>query len=96
MSLKFIRRLAYRAALRLPFPCRRLAWQTFLDTHQEWHAFVEGLADGFYPLLRSKYEGKERHYYKAGRAIGFAGFIIFIAAAIVIVVWLVTLAISRT
>lgn len=88
MSLKFIRRLAYRAALRLPFPCRRLAWQTFLDTHQEWHAFVEGLADGFCLLLRSKYEGKERHYYKAGRAIGFALLLAYIAGIIAFLLWL--------
>lgn len=92
MNLKFIRRLAYRAAaqLRRPFPCRRLAWQTFLDTHQEWHALVEGLGDGFcflsYNLVESL--SKERHYYKTGRAIGFALLLAYIAGIVALMLWL--------
>ncbi len=62
----------------------------FMDTYQEWHAFVEGIADGFCPW-QSRYDPNEElkqdiesehHYYSAGTVIGFAAFIFAIAGAV--------------
>ena len=62
----------------------------FLDTHQEWHALVEGFADGFCPM-RDRYDPSpellkdltgEHHYYNAGRAMGFGCFLVLLAGLI--------------
>ena len=63
----------------------------FMDTHQEWHAWVEGFSDGFC-VGPSHYEpnptllnelGEEHHYYNAGRGFGFASFILLVTGMIV-------------
>lgn len=67
---------------------------TFLSTHQEWHAMIEGFSDGFclrdsdYALADNLLEGlrKDHHYYNAGRALGFAGFIVLVTG---MAVWFV-------
>jgi len=50
---------------------------TFLDTHQEWHAVVEGFCDGFFPFIRGVISDKlktelagEHHYYRPGVILG--------------------------
>ena len=62
----------------------------FMNTYQEWHAFVEGVSEGFCPW-DSRYEpsdelskdiSDEHHYYVFGIAVGFAVFIFAIAGAI--------------
>ena len=72
----------------------------FLNTYGEWHAFVEGVADGFC-CREVKYKPwdkgtedenllknirKEHHYYNFGRALGFAGFIILVTGMIIWVI----------
>ena len=67
----------------------------FMDTHQEWHAFVIGLADGmsfqstdmdvFYP--ESEKMEEEIHYYKGGVFFGRIAFVVLVAGMIK---WLVT------
>ncbi|MCJ7634429.1 hypothetical protein MUP77_18810 [Candidatus Bathyarchaeota archaeon] len=51
----------------------------FLDTYQEWHAFVEGFSETFC-FWRARYEPSpelledlraEHHYYSFGRVVGF-------------------------
>lgn len=51
----------------------------FLNTYQEWHAFVEGFCESFC-FWRANYEPSkellkalrsEHHYYAFGRAVGF-------------------------
>jgi len=51
----------------------------FLNTHQEWHALVEGFCETFC-FWRANYEPSkellkdlksEHHYYATGRAVGF-------------------------
>jgi len=69
---------------------------TFLDTHQEWHALIEGFSDGFC-IRKARYEPwdggnddenllkslrKEHHYYNIGRVPGFASFIILVTGMI--------------
>ena len=63
-----------------------------MDTVQEWHAFVEGFADGFIFFRNIPYWPSdtllkdlqsEHHYYNAGRALGFASFIMLIAGMVV-------------
>lgn len=50
----------------------------FMNTYQEWHAFVEGLCEVVCPW-KARYEPseellndlkREHHYYQAGRAVG--------------------------
>ena len=62
----------------------------FMNTYQEWHAFVEGVSEGFCPWdfkfepnaeLKKDIED-EHHYYVFGIVIGFAAFIFAIAGAI--------------
>ena len=64
-----------------------------LNSSQEWHAFVEGVGDGFCPW-ENRYEPtdelkadirKEHHYYTAGTVIGFAALIFAIAGAVRVV-----------
>ena len=68
-------------------------FKDFLNTHQEWHALVEGFGDGFCPW-DNRYEPtdelkadirKEHHYYTAGSAIGFVTLIFSIAGAVRVV-----------
>lgn len=51
---------------------------TFLSTHQEWHALLEGFFDGFFPFI-DKHPispklgwdlSKEHHYYRGGVIAG--------------------------
>jgi len=62
----------------------------FLSDCKEWHAFVEGVGDGFCPW-DTKYEPSkelrkdiqdEYHYYSFGTVIGFAGLIFAVAGAV--------------
>jgi len=65
-------------------------FSNFMDTYQEWHAFVEGFSETFC-FWKSRYEPSEEllkdlraehHYYQAGRVLGFialAGFGVLIA-----------------
>jgi hypothetical protein len=70
----------------------------FMDTCQEWHAFVEGFGEGFC-IWKSRYMPyntgseeddllaalmKEHHYYAAGRALGFAAFIWAVTGAVIL------------
>jgi hypothetical protein len=56
----------------------------FMDTHQEWHAFVEGLCEVLCPWpARHKLTGDlmtdlngEHHYYAFGRAVGVIAWLI--------------------
>ena len=66
----------------------------FMNDYQEWHAFWEGVAEGFCPWL-SRFEPDEKlqkniesehHYYAFGMVIGFAGFIFAMAGAFRMVV----------
>lgn len=103
MNTKFISQLASKVATQLKRPFSWLSWGTLFDTPAEWHAFVEGLADGFCltgPRYKLWNEGainlleslrKEHHYYNAGRAFGFAGFILLIAG---MVVWMIKTALQ--
>lgn len=69
-------------------------FKQFLSDHKEWHALVEGLSDGFclrdsdYALAKKLLHElrKEHHYYNAGRALGFAAFIILVTG---MAVWFV-------
>ncbi len=63
----------------------------FMDTHQEWHAWVEGFAEGFCGSS-ARYDPAEEllkelmadhHYYNAGRGFGFASFIVLVTGMIV-------------
>ena len=65
-----------------------------MDVYQEWHAFVEGLAEGFC-IWACEHEPsedclediqEEHHYYTAGRAIGFAGFLVLVTG---LLVWII-------
>jgi hypothetical protein len=58
--------------------------KAFLDTYQEWHAFVEGLCEVLCPWP-ARYESSEElisdlkgdhHYYMFGRAIGVIAWLI--------------------
>ena len=59
--------------------------KTFLNTHQEWHAFLIGFFEVLcpwkprYPLTTSTMGEllKEYHYYQAGRGLGFVALIFF-------------------
>jgi len=63
--------------------CKGLHFGTFLDTHQEWHALVEGFAESFcFWKPRHKLTGEllkdlqgEHHYYMTGRVVGFIALI---------------------
>ena len=66
-------------------------WSNFFDTHQEWHAFLEGFSDGFCvglshyepsPTLLNELQ-EDHHYYNAGRAFGFASFIVLVTGMVV-------------
>ena len=55
----------------------------FMNTHEEWHAFVEGFCETFC-FWRANYEPSkdllkalrsEHHYYASGRVVGFIGII---------------------
>jgi len=57
----------------------------FLDTHQEWHALVEGFCETFC-FWRANYEPSkellkdlksEHHYYAFGRVLGFISLVGF-------------------
>ena len=59
--------------------------KTFLNSTEEWHAFAEGVCDGFCPL-GGKYKPSkelqkviesEHHYYRPGFILGFIAFIWF-------------------
>jgi len=68
-------------------------WSNFLDTHQEWHALVIGLADGI-TFQRTNWFDidklygpaekmmQEFHYYKGGLILGRLGIIAFIAGMV--------------
>jgi len=69
-------------------------WPNFLDTYQEWHSFVIGLADGItfqktdWHRINDLYGLHEHmdwefHYYKGGLIFGRLGIIAFITAMIV-------------
>ena len=58
----------------------------FLNTHQEWHALIEGFCDGFFPLgikykpskaLQEDIES-EHHYYNPARIAGIVSFVLFV------------------
>lgn len=62
----------------------------FLSNCKEWHAFVEGVGDGFCPW-DSRYEPSEElekdivnehHYYSFGTVIGFTSLIFAVAGAV--------------
>jgi len=61
-----------------------LEFRHFLDTHQEWHAFVEGLCEVLCPWpAKHKLSGKllndlrgDHHYYMFGRAMGVIAWLI--------------------
>ena len=63
----------------------------FLDTHQEWHAFCQGFADGFclskphYDLVGALLMEllEEHHYYNVGRALGFGAFVVLVTGMVV-------------
>jgi len=64
--------------------------RNFLDVPQEWHAMIEGIAEGI-TLGKLKYEPtrrlrrdlrKEHHYYAAGAGIGIIILIFSIAGAV--------------
>ena len=64
----------------------------FLNDWREWHAMVEGFADGFCFGKHLPYEPDddglkdiqhEHHYYNSGRALGLASFIVLITGMIV-------------
>lgn len=64
--------------------CKGITPKQFLSTHQEWHAFAEGIFDGFFPFikgsmskeLKESLEG-EHHYYRFGVVLGVIGFVWF-------------------
>ena len=67
----------------------------FMDTYQEWHAFVEGFAEGFtlftFPHFAPSQQclkdiKDEHHYFVAGRAFGFGGFLVLLT---VLIVWII-------
>ena len=69
----------------------RILFYTFMNTWEEWHAFVEGISDGFC-LWQSRHDLVDRllkdlegehHYYAFGRSVGFAGIIILISGMVV-------------
>lgn len=60
-------------------------WSNFLDTHQEWHAMVEGFSESFCfwrahhepsPELLKELQA-EHHYYAVGRVVGFILLVVF-------------------
>jgi len=61
-----------------------LEFRHFLDTHEEWHAFVEGLCEVLCPWpAKHKLSGAllndlrgDHHYYMFGRAIGVIAWLI--------------------
>jgi hypothetical protein len=59
--------------------------KTFLNTADEWHAFIEGFCDIFFPFnkgyepsneLKKAIQG-EHHYYNGGRVVGFIAWVWF-------------------
>ena len=51
--------------------------KTFLNSTEEWHAFVEGFCDGFFPFIKGeaskeleKAIASEHHYYRPGVILG--------------------------
>ena len=63
----------------------------FMDVYQEWHAFVEGISEGFCIMrqhwdpsgeLRADLVG-DHHYYAAGRVVGRVSLIVLVAGMIV-------------
>ena len=88
--------MAIKPALRL----KMFQWfnlKEFMNTHQEWHAFSEGVSESFC-FWRAHYEPSkellealksEHHYYAFGRVIGFIGLALF-------GVWIVKLLRERT
>jgi len=62
----------------------------FLNWFGEWHAVVQGFADGFcpWPARHKMHEtlfkevSTEHHYYNGGRAVGFAALLVLVAALI--------------
>lgn len=69
----------------------------FMNDYQEWHAFWEGIAEGFCPWhqhfepseeLQKDIES-EHHYYAFGMIIGFAAFVFAIAGAFRIVLMII-------
>ena len=67
-------------------------FKDFLNDWREWHAMIEGFADGFCFFRTISYwpddEGlkdiqHEHHYYNGGRALGLASFIVLITSMIV-------------
>jgi len=70
-------------------------FSNFMDTYQEWHAFVEGFSEGFCIFKDSVYTPDterladlqaEHHYYAAGYALGFASLIVLLTG---MVVWII-------
>lgn len=50
---------------------------TLLSTHEEWHAFIEGFCDGFFPISKYKPSKElqadiesEHHYYRPAFIVG--------------------------
>jgi len=71
-----------------------LSLSNFMDTHQEWHAFVEGFSEGFCPFaqehrpspeLQADIES-EHHYYAAGRGFGAGAFVLLVAGMVILTV----------
>lgn len=58
---------------------------TFLSTPEEWHAFIEGFCDVFFPFVMRYHPSKdlreaiecEHHYYNFGRVVGFIALVWF-------------------
>lgn len=98
--MKFIGLLISKVISKLKDFLTWLDLSNCMNTPQERHAFIEGLADGFC-LSKSYYmlwdQGKddinlleslrrEHHYYNAGRSLGFAAFVVLVSGMIV---WMV-------
>ena len=67
------------------FPFGWLNLKEFMNTYQEWHAFVTGVSESFC-FWKERYEPSkellealrsEHHYYVFGRVIGFIGLALF-------------------
>ena len=66
----------------------------FMDTYQEWHAFVEGFCESFC-FWKARYEPSEEllkdlrsehHYYVFGRTVGFISLVGFLTGTIKVLI----------
>ena len=68
--------------------------RNFMDTYQEWHAFVEGFSESFC-FWKARYEPSEEllkdlkgehHYYVFGRTVGFLALVSFLTGIIKVLI----------